>query len=214
MARGRRDRTLERLDGLDRKCIATGQAVPRDGLIRFVSGPDGSLFPDLAEKLPGRGVWVSASREALDKAVKKRLFARGLKTTVTVPEDLTDAVESLLLKRLVDSIALARKAGAAVCGFERVKEALNRGNVKLLFAASDGAEGGKSKLRGIDDEAEGYCALTSHELGLAFGRETVIHAALLNGGVTNRVAREAHRLRGFRPLPDPAPDATLKPTEL
>ncbi len=213
MARGRRDRTLERLDGLDRKCIATGQSVPRDGLIRFVCGPDGSLYPDPAEKLPGRGVWVSATREAVDKAIKKRLFTRGLKTTVTIPEDLTDTVESLLLKRLTDSIALARKAGAAVCGFERVREALNRGNVKLLFAASDGAEGGKSKLRGIDDEAIGYSALTSRELGLAFGRETVIHAALLNGGVSNRVAREAHRLRGFRPLPDAEPSETPIQTE-
>ena len=198
MARGRRDRTLERLDGLDRKCIATGEAQSRDGLIRFVAGPDGAVVPDLAEKLPGRGVWVCATREALTKAVEKRLFSRGLKTKIEAPADLPDTVERLLTRRLTDSVALARKAGAAVCGFERVRDTLAGGRVALLFGASDGAEGGKSKLKGLADGAKTCSALSSAELGLAFGRETVIHAALLQGGVTKRVLREAERLAGFR----------------
>lgn len=199
MTRGRRDRTLERLDGLDRRCIATGEAQPRDGLIRFVLGPDGAVMPDLAEKLPGRGVWASATRTALDKAVAKGLFSRGLKTKVDAPADLSDQVERLLTRRLTDSVALARKAGAAVCGFERVRETLLGGRVALLFAASDGAEGGKSKLRGLAEDAKTCSVLSSVELGLAFGRETVIHAALLDGGITKRVLREVGRLEGFRP---------------
>ncbi len=199
MTRGRRDRTLERLDGLDRRCIATGESVPRDGLVRFVLGPDGAVVPDLAEKLPGRGVWVSATRDALDRAVDKRLFSRGLKTAAAVPEGLTQAVERMLTRRVTDSIALARKAGAAVCGFERVRETLHGGRVALLFAASDGADGGKSKLRGLAEEAKICSVLSSDELGLAFARETVIHAALLEGGVTRRVLREVARLEGFRP---------------
>jgi len=198
LARGRRDKTLERLDGLDRKCIATGEALPRDGMIRFVAGPDGEVVPDLAEKLPGRGVWVSATRVALGKAVEKRLFARGLKTKIDAPADLPDRVEAMLLRRLTDSVALARKAGAAVCGFERVRDTLAGGRVAVIFAASDGAEGGKSKIRGLSEGAKTCGALSSVELGLAFGRETVIHAALLNGGVTKRVLREAGRLEGFR----------------
>ena len=198
MARGRRDKTLERLDGLDRKCIATGESVARDGMIRFVLGPDGSVVPDLAEKLPGRGVWVSANREALAKAVEKRLFSRGLKTQATAPDGLIETVTGSLTRRLIDSVAMARKAGVAVCGFERVRDTLAGGRVVLLFGASDGAEGGKSKIRNLAEDATVCAVLTSAELGLAFGRETVIHAALLNGGVTKRVLREAGRLEGFR----------------
>ncbi len=198
MTRGRRDKTLERLDGLDRKCIATGESVTRDGMIRFVLGPDDTVVPDLAEKLPGRGVWVSATREALTKAVEKRLFSRGLKTKTSAPDDLPDTIERQLTRRLIDSVALARKAGVAVCGFERVRDTLAGGRVKLLFGASDGAEGGKSKIRNLAEDANVCAVLTSAELGLAFGRETVIHAALLNGGITKRVLREAGRLEGFR----------------
>ena len=198
MTRGRRDRTLERRDGLGRRCIVTGESLPRDGLIRFVAGPDGGIVPDLAEKLPGRGVWVCATRDALSKAVEKRLFSRGLKTRTQAPDDLPGTVEGLLVRRLVDSLSLARKAGAATCGFERVREMLMGGRVALLFAASDGAEGGKSKLRGLAGDAKTSSVLSGAELGLAFGRETVIHAALLDGGVTKRVLREAMRLEGFR----------------
>jgi len=176
-------------------------------MIRFVLGPDGAVVPDLAEKLPGRGVWVTATRAALDKAVEKRLFSRGLKTKVEAPEDLSDRVADLLTRRLTDSVGLARKAGAAVCGYERVRETLMGGRrVALLFAASDGAEGGKSKLRGLADDAKICAVLGSVELGLAFGRETVIHAALLEGGVTKRVLREAARLEGFTPEADGSRD--------
>lgn len=198
MSRGRRDKTLERLDGLDRKCIATGESGVRDDLIRFVAGPEGNIVPDLAEKLPGRGVWITATREALTKAVAKGLFSRGLKTKIEAPADLPDTIERLLTRRLIDSVAMARKAGAATCGFERVRDTIATGRVAMIFAASDGAEGGKSKIRNLADGTKTCSTLSSEELGLAFGRETVIHAALLEGGVTKRVLREAGRLEGFR----------------
>lgn len=198
MARGRRDRSEEREGGLNRRCVGTGQSMSKEGMIRFVAGPVGEVVPDLAERLPGRGVWVTASRAVLEKSVKKRLFSRGLKLNAAPPEDLVETVAGLLLKRAVDSVALARKAGAAVCGFERCREALNSGRVSVLLAASDGAEGGKSKLRGLSDGADIVSALLSSELGLAFGRETVIHAALLNGGAADRALRDLRRLDGFR----------------
>lgn len=198
MPRGGRDKTLEREDGTDRRCIATGEAQPRVGLIRFVADPAGLLTPDLAEKLPGRGVWVSSARDALEKAVSKGMFSRGLKRKVDVPEDMLERLGVLLTRRLIDSVALARKAGKAVCGFERTKEALWTGRTRLLFAASDGSEDGKSKLRGLAESARIVSVLTSDELGLAFGRELVIHAALLDGGATTRAIREARRLEGFR----------------
>jgi len=198
MPRGGRDKTREREDGTDRRCIATGEAQPRAGLIRFVADPSGVVTPDLAEKLPGRGVWVSSTRDAVEKAVSKGMFARGLKRQVSIPEGLVDRLAILLVKRQIDAIALARKAGQAVCGFERTKEALWSGRTRLLFAASDGSEDGKSKLRGLAESARIVSVLSSDELGLAFGRDFVIHAALLDGGATTRAIRESRRLEGFR----------------
>ena len=198
MPRGGRDKTSEREDGTDRRCIATGEAQPRAGLIRFVADPSGVVTPDLAEKLPGRGVWVTSTREAVEKAADKGLFARGLKRKVTTPDGLADWLERLLTKRQIDAIALARKAGKAVCGFERTKEALWSGRTRLLFAASDGSDDGKSKLRGLAESARIVSVMSSGELGLAFGREFVIHAALLDGGAATRAIRESRRLEGFR----------------
>ena len=198
MPRGGRDKTLEREDGMDRRCIATGEEKPRAGLIRFVADPAGVLTPDLAEKLPGRGVWVSSTRDALEKAVAKGMFSRGLKRKIDAPDGFIDLLGTLLTRRMIDSIALSRKAGKAVCGFERTKEALWTGRTRLLFAASDGSEDGKSKLRGLAESALIVSVLTSEELGLAFGRDFVIHAALLDGGATTRAIREARRLEGFR----------------
>lgn len=198
MSRGRRDRSEERADGLSRRCIATGQTSDRAALIRFVAGPDGSLVPDLAEKLPGRGAWVAAEREAVEKAVKKGLFSRALQAEAKVDAELPVTLAEMLRKRAIDAVSLARKAGKAVCGFERCREALYSGNVALLLSATDGAEGGISKLRGIDDGVEQVSALSSEEIGLAFGRDTVIHAALMSGGVTSRAIREVERLGSYR----------------
>jgi predicted RNA-binding protein YlxR (DUF448 family) len=127
MPRGGRDKTLEREDGTDRRCVATGEAQPRAGLIRFVADPSGVLTPDLAEKLPGRGVWVTSTFEALEKAVAKGMFSRGLKRKVDVPEDMLDRLGVLLTRRLIDSVALARKAGKAVCGLDGPDAAFVRG---------------------------------------------------------------------------------------
>ena len=115
---GRGGRTKDR-DVSERRCIVTGETAPKAGLIRFVIGPDNMVYPDLLEKLPGRGMWVTASRDALDKAGKGQ-FSKSAKQAVNVPDGLTDEVERQLVRRVVDLIALARKAGSAVCGFEKV----------------------------------------------------------------------------------------------
>ncbi|MEE4640126.1 MAG: RNA-binding protein, partial [Wenzhouxiangella sp.] len=179
MSRGGRDK--DRADGPERRCIATGEVQPKHGLIRFVVGPDGQIVPDLSEKLPGRGIWVAADRAALDLAVKKNLFARAAKQQVTVPPDLVDLVEAGLARRLTDLIALSRKAGEAVAGFEKVKDWLATKQVKVLLQATDGSERGKSKLW-TPTGARYFSVLTARELGLAFGRQSVIHGALAAGG--------------------------------
>jgi len=187
----------DRQDGPERKCIATGEVQPKYGLIRFVAGPDDVVVPDILGKLPGRGVYVAADRTALQRAADKNLFARGLKQKISVPPDLVDAVERQLVRRVVDLISLARKSGAAVAGYEKVKAWLDREDAEVLIQAIDGSGRGKSKLS--TPHFGRYIGwLTADELGMAFGRETVIHAALASGGLGKRVVEEAQRLRGMR----------------
>ena len=194
---GRGGASKDRSDGPERKCIATGEVQPKHGLIRFVVGPDTQIVPDIAGKLPGRGIYVAADRAALDKAVAKKLFARGAKQPVQVPGDLVDEVERQLARRVIDLIALSRKSGRAVAGYEKVKGWLQMEEAEVLIQAVDGSGRGKSKLS--TPHFGTYIGwLTADELGLAFGRQTVIHGALASGGLTQRVVEEANRLRGVR----------------
>lgn len=194
---GRGGKTKDRNDGPERKCVVTGEVHPKYGLIRFVVGPEGQIVPDLAEKLPGRGIWVSSDRASLSQATKKGVFARGAKQQVKVAEDLVDQVEAGLVRRIIDLVSLARKTGDAVTGFEKVKDWLVKDYAEVLIQASDGSGRGKSKLR--TPEGGSFIGwLTADELGQAFGRQTVIHVALGAGGLTQRVVEEAARLKGIR----------------
>lgn len=195
MTRGGRHK--DRDEGPERKCLATGEVRPKAELIRFVTGPDGSVVPDIAGKLPGRGYYVTADRTALDQAVAKKLFARGAKAPVTVPDGLVDGIEQQLARRVVDLISLARKSGKAVAGYEKVKSWLDREEAQVLIQASDGSARGKSKLS-TPHFGRFIGWLTADELGLAFGRQIVIHGALASGGLSTRVVEEAQRLRGVR----------------
>jgi uncharacterized protein len=195
MTRGGREKDQ---DGPERKCIVTGESQPKGGLIRFVVGPEDQVVPDLLGRLPGRGFYVSAQRAALDKAVKKGLFARAARMQVKVPDGLVTEIEDQLVRRVIDLISLARKAGDAVMGFEKVKEWLEKDQVVVLIQASDGSERGKTKLRAPPGETSFIGCLTARELGLSFGREHAIHGALASGGLTPRVVEEAAKLAGLR----------------
>ena len=184
----------------ERRCIATGEVQPKRGLIRFGISPDGQIVPDILEKLPGRGIWVASERSALDEATKKGLFARSAKQAVTLSDTLIDDVETLLAKRLIDGISMARKAGSAIAGFEKVKDWLGKDEARILFQASDGSERGKSKLHAPGGRGSFFEVLSASELGLSFGRERVIHAALGFGGLTERIREDAIRLSGVREL--------------
>lgn len=197
MSRGGQPKNRE--DGPERKCIATGDTQPKHGLVRFVVGPDDTVYPDVLGKLPGRGMWVSADRAAIEKAASKGAFARSAKAKVKVPEGLADEVEKQLVRRVVDLISLARKSGDAVAGYEKVKDWLSKEVAQVLIQSSDGSGRGKSKLS--TPHYGSYIGwLTTEELGLAFGRQTVIHGALASGGLTKRVVEEAQRLKGVREI--------------
>ncbi|WP_413875756.1 RNA-binding protein [Albidovulum sp.] len=194
MTRGGRDKDR---DEPERRCIVTGDVQPKTGLIRFVVSPEGVVVPDLAGKLPGRGIWVTADRAAIEKAATKGLFARAARGKVTVPEGLADLVEAGLARRVVDLVSLARKAGLAVAGFEKVKGWLADGKARVLLQASDGSDRGKGKLW-TPQGGRWFGCLTSSELGLAFGRDSVIHGALGAGGLSQRVVEDAAKLSGLR----------------
>jgi uncharacterized protein len=176
----------------------TGAVGERGQLLRFVVGPEGDVVPDVAARLPGRGLWLTPRRDIVERAVAKRLFARGAGRMVAIAPGLADRVEALLVQRLVDAIGLTRRAGAAVAGFEKVGEVLRAGKAGLLLAAIDGADDGRRKLRGLGRELPVAVVLTAAELGRAFGRDRVVHAALSRGPLLDRVLSEARRLAGFR----------------
>jgi predicted RNA-binding protein YlxR (DUF448 family) len=189
-------------DEPERRCIATGESAPKGGLVRFVIGPGNEVVPDILNRLPGRGIYVSATRTALERAANKRLFARAARQPVNLAPDLADTVEALLARRVIELVSLARKAGLAVAGFEKVKAWLVDGSAAVLLQASDGSERGKAKLRPPDRPGGMIGVLTGQELGLAFGRENVIHGALAAGGLTTRVIDEAARLTAVRAQDD------------
>ena len=183
-----------------RKCIVSGEVCATDELIRFVVGPEAKIYPDLGHKLPGRGIWVTADRASIEKAVQKGLFSRGAKMKVSADPALADQVESLLKQRLLQAVSMARKTGRAICGLEKVKAALVSGEADVLLQAIDGSERGKLALRPPNGEDSRIEALSGGELGLAFGRDNVIHAAILSGGFTDRVLFEAGRLKALRKM--------------
>ena len=194
MSRG--GRTKDRSEP-ERCCIVTGETGPKEGLVRFVVGPDESVVPDLAGKLPGRGIYVTAARDPLERAVAKRMFSKGAKRQVGVPDGLVDAIEAGLLRRVQDTIAMARKAGQAVSGYEKVKAALGDWQVAALLQATDGSERGKGKLW-TPEGARWIGHLTADELGLAFGRDRVVHAMVAAGTLGRRVVEETAKLKGIR----------------
>lgn len=188
----------------ERRDIVTGEVMDEDRLVRFVAGPDGQVVPDLARKLPGRGIWVAADRASVETAAKKNLFARSAKAKLHAPADLADQVDDLLRRRILASLGLAQRAGDLTSGFEKVSSAIAAGKVAWLVEASDGAEDGRRKLLSICRRQARpprlFAAFTSAELGLALGRENVIHTAFLAGRGADRWTSDVLRLSGFRPL--------------
>jgi len=189
-----------------RQCALTRAELPTNDLIRFVAGPGDTIYPDVARKLPGRGVWITADRASVAAAIKSRAFARSLKRNLNVSDDLPDLVERQLAQRTAEALALANKAGLVVTGFDKVATRLERERVLALVHGSDAARDGRDKL---DRKYKAIAAgggfkphiidiLTIDELSLALGRPNVVHAALTPGGAAARFLGEAERLARYR----------------
>jgi uncharacterized protein len=187
-----------------RRCALTRARRPKDELIRFVLGPDGVVVPDIKEKLPGRGVWLTAAHDKVADAGKRNVFKRALKAEAKVPEGLAAQVDRLLADAALSALALANKAGEAVFGTAKIEEAIAKGRVLALIHAREAAEDGCRKLdgkfRGMRGETPvpAVSAFTADELGLASGRTNVIHAALIQGGAALRFLAAASRVERYR----------------
>lgn len=186
-----------------RRDIVSGQVMEESRLIRFVAAPDGTVVPDVAAKLPGRGLWVEARGGAIADAVARKLFSRAARQDLRPAADLAARAEQALVQRMLGDLGLARRAGQVILGFDMVLRALEgAAPPKILLEARDGAPDGKRKLFAAAyrlGRAVGVIeCLTSAELGLALGRGNVIHAAIQSGGLADRLVFDAERLAGFR----------------
>jgi predicted RNA-binding protein YlxR (DUF448 family) len=191
----------------ERTCVVTRTVKPVDELIRFVVAPDGAVTPDLKRRLPGRGVWVTATRTAVDDAVRRKGFARGFKREVRAAADLGAQVERQLERAALDALGIAHKAGRVAMGFARTENELATGRVVGVLQASDGSADSARKIAAaaLRRQAEGntgeipiIAAFTSSQLDLALGRSNVVHAALLAGPASNGFLSRCQSLERYR----------------
>ena len=196
-----------------RRCIATRAVGPKDGLIRFVVAPDGAVVPDLAERLPGRGLWLSAERTAVDRAVRRNLFAKAARRSVTVDPDLPARLVDLLVQRCADTLALARRSGQAVAGFEKVRAWAQGDRAGLFVLARDASDNAQRKLTALSRGRPLVTCLAAHIIGGAFGRSHAMHAALAPGGLARRLIGDAARLSGLLGLPPPTGPGRMPPPD-
>jgi uncharacterized protein len=187
---------------MERTCIVTRETRSPQEMIRFVISPDGHLVPDLKQKLPGRGVWVSATRAMVQEAIKRKAFARGLKTSVTVSSSLTEDIALLLRTALRQSLSFALKAGQLVTGFMQGEALARSGEAGLLIHAVEAAQDGRRKLFNAALAGNGMPipiidALDAMELAMALGREDVIHAVVKKGPSAAAVLRRWDALRRY-----------------
>ena len=190
----------------ERTCIVTREAGPPSELMRFVLGPDGAVVPDLRGNLPGRGAWVTPTAATVGEAVRRRAFARAFKAEAAVSPTLVEEIDAALVRDLKGALSLANKAGAVVAGFAKVEAALGSGSAAALIHAGEAAEDGRRKLAGaLRKRPEALISavpvlddLPGDDLGVALGREHVIHAALLAGPGSEGCLARWRRLRRFR----------------
>jgi len=211
------DDEVEPETGPLRRCIITRERLPKERMIRFVVGPDRQIVPDLAARLPGREIWLSASLDVLESQDAQgsgrqkekqgdgryrhlvRAFARAARGPISVPPDLSVLLQTALVRRIGDCLGLARRAGQAIAGYEKAREALRTGRYRLVLQASDGSEAERSRfLSGFGPDLTIIDPLPGEALGRVFGRDYVVHVAVAPGKLAESLVVEAGRLAGIR----------------
>jgi predicted RNA-binding protein YlxR (DUF448 family) len=213
--------TISVAPGTERTCALTREPKPVAQMIRFVVGPAGEAVPDIKRKLPGRGIWIDATRTAIEVSVKRNVFARGFKRDVKAAKDLAAQTDRLLETAALDALAIAGKAGLVVGGFAKVEAALGRQSIQALIHASDAAADGKRKLTGAlhrnrTEKPQNIAIVdifTGAQLDLALNRPNVVHAALLAGPGSETFLARAARLARYRTGNSPDAVSADAPTE-
>ncbi|HAU29264.1 MAG TPA: RNA-binding protein [Rhodospirillaceae bacterium] len=182
-----------------RRCIATGEILPRERLLRFAIAPDGTLVPDLAAKLPGRGFWLLPSPENIALAVKKGRFSQAARRTLSIPDGFCETIATLLAKRCLAQLGIARRGGQLVSGFDKTEAWLKSHKGSLLLEASDGSMDGRMHMRHLASNAPVIGLFTSAEMAEALGKSSaVVHAAMPRGRSSAAFLAECRRLAPFR----------------
>ena len=218
-----------------RRCVVTRERLPKEHMFRFVVSPDRALIPDLAGKLPGRGIWLSADGDVIEghRGVPEtgrsgssgrgssgakgrelvRAVARAARGSVLVPSDLPVVLENALIRRISDYLGLARRAGQAVAGFEKARDWMRTHPLGLVTQAADGSDAERTRFRSAVPETVPVLAqLTGAQLGMVFGHETVVHVAVASGRLAETLVIDLTRLAGLRKAPSPAaPISVLTP---
>jgi len=188
-----------------RRCVLTRERLPKERMIRFVVGPDRSLVPDLRATLPGRGLWLSACRDVIEPARAKgtlvRAFARAARGSVSLPPDLPAALEAALIRRIGELLGLTRRAGQAIAGFEKGREWIKTGRVRLVLQASDGSAAERARFLSGAGNIPILTPLPGAALGRVFGRDYVVHVAIAPGKLADSLLVEATRLAGLQANP-------------
>ena len=185
-----------------RRCLITGDTIEKTALIRFVVSPEDNIVADINQNLPGKGYWVTANRKIILKAINKNIFFKATKRKINVHQSVLDIIETQLKQKLINQISLCRKAGKAIFGFDKIKASIPKNNIGLLIQAIDGSNREKRRmLTKLSPKSLDSC-LTGSDLGSAFGREKVIHCAILKSGFIENISFNANRLNNLKkPVP-------------
>ncbi|MDE2198680.1 MAG: RNA-binding protein [Rhodospirillales bacterium] len=181
-----------------RRCAVTRERLAKERMIRFVVGPERRIVPDLAARLPGRGIWLSARGDVIETARTRGAFARAARGSVTVPPDLTSGLAVALERRIGDTLGLARRAGQAVCGFDKAREWLAAGRVGLVLQARDGSSEERARFLGRWTQVPVVTPLDAAGLGAPFGRDHAVHVVVAPGRLAEMLQAETARLAGVR----------------
>ena len=193
------DEDREKEQGPLRRCIVSGERLPKSGLVRFVIDPAGQVVFDATERLPGRGLWLKAERDMIVTAASKHLFSKAARRPVDVPAGLVNMVAAGLKRRCFELLGLARRAGLVAVGFEQVRAQMGAGRATLLLEAADGSAYSRRKIMGLAPDVPVIDLFSRAELGQVLGRDHAVHLALSAGWLTDALLSDADRYRGMAP---------------
>ena len=180
-----------------KKCIVTGNNLEKEFMFKFVLSPEGNIIPDLNEKLPGNNFWISSKREIMIEAQKKETFKNFFKIENKKNKNILNDLIFLLKKRIIQRVSLARKSSYAICGYQKIKSALSQNKIGLLIQALDGSKKEKNRLRGNFNKKFQIECLKSSEIGVAFGRDYIVHAGILTKGYNEKFKNDVQKLNNL-----------------